>query len=295
MNNKIIKVVFLYLKSVFIFFGSDQKKTRKIKSIFWFAFYAFWIRDLYDRFISSKLDYVFSVHPFVFYMCRMHSYLIKGSDLGFVSDHLVQHYQHIDRFLGRSLVEKIHADGIILWSRSLSDTCLRVELQYIHIMRFEGQMSIKLILDDTCIYYAHVHLFDNAVWIGGIQGGKGLLASNKKFTKASFGIRPQNFIYLVLTALAKKWRLRAIYGVSSDYHVYQNEKKSNEKVIFDYSEFWRETGGVLQKDNIWFSLPLKYPRKPLQEIASKKRSQYRQRYQLMDDLDKEILNPESYF
>lgn len=279
-----------YLKALSLFFKTEPKQSRKIKAAFWFAVHYGWLADLYQRFKKSGIEYAFTLHPFIFYMCRMHAYVIKGSDLSLLSDRLEGHYQMLDKAFGQDKVAQIHGEGLTIWQRDMGTAEIRVVLQYVHIMRFEGQMCIRLYVGDTCIYYAHVHFYDNAIWVGGIQGGKGQLEQNKILTKASYGIRPQNFIYLALIGIAKKLNLRAIYGISSEYHVYQNENKSKEKVIFDYSAFWQELGAEASDDGVWYSLPLEYPRKPIEDIASKKRSQYRNRYQLMDDFESEILS-----
>lgn len=51
----------------------------------------------------------------------------------------------------------------------------------------------------------------------------------------------------------------------------------------DYDSFWLSIGGEKQ-ENGNFMLPLVMPRKPMEEIASKKRSEYRRRYALLDSL-----------
>ena len=51
-------------------------------------------------------------------------------------------------------------------------------------------------------------------------------------------------------------------------------------------KFWQENQGQL-KGQYW-QLPLESPRKPPEEIASKKRSMYRKRYEMLDDLSEKI-------
>ncbi|BFT80594.1 hypothetical protein GVv1_13860 [Enterobacter pseudoroggenkampii] len=55
----------------------------------------------------------------------------------------------------------------------------------------------------------------------------------------------------------------------------------------DYDSFWISIGGEKQ-DNGNFMLPLVMPRKPMEEIASKKRSEYRRRYELLDSLIQQV-------
>ena len=54
-----------------------------------------------------------------------------------------------------------------------------------------------------------------------------------------------------------------------------------------YSEFWLSLNGEALKSGL-YQLPLAMPRKPLEEIASKKRAEYRRRYEFMDMLEKQL-------
>ncbi|EFY1204678.1 virulence factor VirK, partial [Shigella flexneri 2a] len=47
-----------------------------------------------------------------------------------------------------------------------------------------------------------------------------------------------------------------------------------------YSDFWESVAGKTCGD--WYKLPTQVVRKPLSNIASKKRSEYRKRYALLD-------------
>ena len=58
-------------------------------------------------------------------------------------------------------------------------------------------------------------------------------------------------------------------------------------MLADYDSFWRSLGGQ-QQENGNFALPLTMPRKPMEEIASKKRSEYRRRYILLDSLHQQV-------
>ena len=51
---------------------------------------------------------------------------------------------------------------------------------------------------------------------------------------------------------------------------------------------WEESGGVVCSDERFFNIPLEEYRKPIEEIKSQKRSQYRKRYELLDQYEQEI-------
>ncbi|CDL31726.1 Virulence factor VirK [Enterobacter hormaechei] len=90
--------------------------------------------------------------------------------------------------------------------------------------------------------------------------------------------------------LAGAFPVEQILAVSNATHIYRSwryRKKKEGKLLADYDSFWRSLGGQ-QQDNGNFALPLTMPRKPMEEIASKKRSEYRRRYTLLDSLIQQV-------
>ena len=77
--------------------------------------------------------------------------------------------------------------------------------------------------------------------------------------------------------LGTAFPVEQIVAVSNDTHIYRSwryRKKKEGKLLADYDSFWISIGGEKQ-DSGNFMLPLVMPRKPMEEIASKKRSEYR--------------------
>ena len=54
----------------------------------------------------------------------------------------------------------------------------------------------------------------------------------------------------------------------------------------NYDEFWQENGA--QRGDKYWQLPLQVEQRPLEEIQSKKRSMYRKRYQLFEQIEQGI-------
>lgn len=74
--------------------------------------------------------------------------------------------------------------------------------------------------------------------------------------------------------------------MSNATHIYRSwryRKKKEGKLLADYDSFWLSLGGE-RRENGHFALPLTLPRKPMEEIASKKRAEYRRRYEMLDSL-----------
>ncbi len=81
-----------------------------------------------------------------------------------------------------------------------------------------------------------------------------------------------------------------IVAVSNSTHIYRSwryRKKKEGKLLADYDSFWASLGGERSDDGN-FRLPLAMPRKPMEEIASKKRAEYRRRFALLDSLIEQV-------
>ncbi len=78
-------------------------------------------------------------------------------------------------------------------------------------------------------------------------------------------------------------------AVGNATHIYQNwryQSKKKDKLHADYDQFWLSMGAK-PLDSGYFLLPERIARKPIEEIASKKRAEYRRRYQLLDELEQD--------
>lgn len=278
-----------YFTTIGAFWSTRERNTHKFKALFWAIKYRHWIRGLRSRFADRDLLYVLRLHPYLLFMCRLKAYVLKQVTPEFTLQRLVGHYYAISQYFGRDGVRAIHTTGIGLSEFSVGEHKVDIFLQYVHVMRYEGQLTVALRMDGQTFYYAHVHFYDNAMWIGGFQGRPGQLELSRYFTRLSHGVRPQNFMFLMLTLLARRMDVANIYAVSGQYHYYQKENKTLEKVYFDYDIFWQELGGKLTPDGVWYNLPLIYPRKVYTDIPSKKRSQYQQRYQLFDVIERSVV------
>lgn len=86
--------------------------------------------------------------------------------------------------------------------------------------------------------------------------------------------------------MAARSHIQAIYGVSDNGHVFRALRYRLSKgrhFHASYDEFWQSIDGVA--DGAWrWRLPRQMERKSLDAIASKKRAEYRRRFQLLDDL-----------
>ncbi|HFQ9137854.1 TPA: VirK/YbjX family protein [Enterobacter cancerogenus] len=128
----------------------------------------------------------------------------------------------------------------------------------------------------------------STLFIGGLQGAKAHVPHDliQGATKACHGLFPKRLLVEAAMTLGAAFPVEQIIAVSNATHIYRSwryRKKKEGKLLADYDSFWRSIGGQPQDDGN-FALPLTMPRKPMEEIASKKRSEYRRRYELLDSL-----------
>ena len=128
----------------------------------------------------------------------------------------------------------------------------------------------------------------STLFIGGLQGAKAHVPHEliQGATKACHGLFPKRLLVEAVMTLGTAFPVEQILAVSNDTHIYRSwryRKKKEGKLLADYDSFWLSLGGE-RRESGHFALPLTMPRKPMEEIASKKRSEYRRRYELLDSL-----------
>lgn len=128
----------------------------------------------------------------------------------------------------------------------------------------------------------------STLFIGGLQGAKAFVPHEliQGATKACHGLFPKRLLLEAAMTLGTAFPVEQIMAVSNATHVYRSwryRKKKEGKLLADYDSFWLSLGGE-QKASGHFQLPLEMARKPMEEIASKKRAEYRRRYALLDSL-----------
>lgn len=130
------------------------------------------------------------------------------------------------------------------------------------------------------------------LFIGGLQGPNRSDANTliQQATKSCFGLFPKRMALEALCCLAHFMGIQQVIAVGDRTHIYQNWRYRHKKQALlhaSYDDFWRSVGGVQNKDG-YFHLPNPIARKSLDEIASKKRAEYRHRFTLLDRMAMDI-------
>lgn len=161
--------------------------------------------------------------------------------------------------------------------------------------RKEGMLSLEMNLGHEHLYQimfwlAHDKEGALALWIGALQGPNMPNAKEiiKEITKYSHRYRTKNLMLYMLQAVARQFGVRRIYAVSNEGYYANNHIRRDRKLKTDFGEFWTEAGGHPTADARFFELPLKEPRKTMEEIPARKRADYRKRFALQDAIDETI-------
>jgi uncharacterized protein VirK/YbjX len=168
--------------------------------------------------------------------------------------------------------------------------------QPIWFMR-EGQLVINLFLGNVRIFslaFSLAYEADNLVaYVGAMQGRNidGLLDRYREITKAMHGMRPRDFLFELFRAFCRSQGITKIYAVSdaSRHHrsSYFGTKAKDGELTLNYDEIWLERGGIVHNDD-FYVLSAVPQVKNLEEIASKKRSMYRKRYEFLETTEGEL-------
>lgn len=210
---------------------------------------------------------------------------------------LVYHYN----FLAQkpdALTYKIYSKEALLLAELAGKNESRIRLSIKSSDKYsrEGEITIYLFDQDnnllsTLTFSIIEYQQQPSLFIAGLQGANVDNARQRitQTTKDCYGLFPKRLVTETAILLADTLGLSQIVAVSNQTHIYNNwrYRSRQEHVHSDYDDFWLTLEGVKNNDNL-FILPNHIARKTIEDIASKKRSEYRNRYQLLDDLKLQI-------
>lgn len=132
----------------------------------------------------------------------------------------------------------------------------------------------------------------NVIVIGGIQGAHRDTPHEliREATKACYGLFPKRLLMETLLLFCQATEVKQIQAVSDAGHIFRSLRyrlKKKDVFLASYNEYW-ETMNAKPLSASLYEIPLAFPRKPLEAIPSKKRSEYRRRYELLDGLSEQF-------
>lgn len=226
-------------------------------------------------------------------------YLTLGLNAAKRADAVVSHYEWIDTCLSAQAANAMTAvtDQQILHCKGKDDSDFYVFATCAHKAEREGESTLWLYDGNNVLLASATFSVVNengqrALVIGGLQGPRRNVSHDviKVATRACYGIFPKRLLIEVLWQMCAHTGISAVYGVSDNGHVFRALRYRFSKgrhFHASYDEFWASIDG--EKDNAWrWRLPLILERKSLESIPSKKRAEYRRRFQLLDEMNSSL-------
>lgn len=224
-------------------------------------------------------------------------YLASGMDNQFRLQALIYHYD----FLAKHNDKMTHAfydtkPFLLAEISGKNEAKITLSIQARNKYAREGELTLFL-YDENQINLATLtfsileYQQKSTLFIAGLQGSDhdDAKVAIQQATKTCYGTFPKRLIVEAALSFAEYYQLQQIVAVGNKTHVYNNwrYKKRLNRVHSDYDNFWATIDGQENSQGI-FILPNKISRKTIEEIASKKRSEYRHRYALLDDMNNRI-------
>ncbi len=224
-------------------------------------------------------------------------YLQAGFNVEQRARAIIDHYLQLSRLDSVALRQLLQSPGdnllAALNGKSGEEFCIHccpgrfdregeitLELRYQTLLI--GSLSFSLITENQ----------QRTLLIGGLQGPRKHISNDviRDATKAAHGVFPKRLLLEAVFVLAQRCQVETILAVGDDTHVFRSLRYRHSKddhFFASYSEFWLSLGGEARADGL-FRLPLGMARKALEDIASKKRAEYRRRYDLLDRLNQQV-------
>lgn len=234
--------------------------------------------------------------------CRLHRpYLAVNIPRTKTYNAIAYHYKDIsDTFSEPMLKEYFTEQGYCLAElQGKNDESYFIDLSAFDMQGKEGEVALNFCNNERVIltkltFTICQHDNKKTLFIGGLQGAKPCVPHQaiQLATKACHGLFPKRLLLETACTLAEYFNVEQILAVSNSTHIFRSwryEKKKKHVMHADYDSFWLSMNGVLREDGL-FLLPGKVERKSLEDIASKKRAEYRRRYELLNNLTHSVGN-----
>ncbi|OAT25132.1 VirK family virulence factor [Buttiauxella ferragutiae ATCC 51602] len=255
-------------------------------------------RLLNDLSHQPLLEKLLAVQPGL--PCRLHRpYLSVNFNRKAAASALSFHYRVLNAALPkRLLLQHYSTDGARLATITGKDeNFYHLDFRADPFVDKEGEATLTLTRHDGVVlagltFTLCCHQQKSTLFIGGLQGAKSDIPHEyiQVATKACHGLFPKRLVLEAACLLARHLGVNQILAVSNRAHIYHSwryAKKKQDKIHADYDSFWESMSGELTPEG-YFELPLGVARKPVEEIASKKRAEYRRRYSLLDEMMEQI-------
>lgn len=222
--------------------------------------------------------------------CVRRPYLNSGWSAARKMEIIRRHYQ----LLSHQLPQLWFApEASILIARVSDDLELRIDKA--PWFEHEGELTFSLFQGAVRVYSIVFTLGRTesrcVAYLGAVQGlgREDALAIYRAMTHQMEGLRPRDLILTAFRRFCVGLGVSRILAVADDASVSRSAYFGSglNRVFANYNQVWTENGGH-EIEGGFFEIDVIASRRPLEETASRKRAQYRRRYELLDALGERI-------
>ncbi|TNI92173.1 hypothetical protein CF114_20140 [Aeromonas veronii] len=274
---------------------NDRKVFNRGKFVLRSLLYRRQLSKVFDLFQVSHLNALPASHPELLDK-PMRPYCFAGSTPAQRAEMLENHYRLLLESYPQLIDPLYLGEGIALGRYPLSGC--RIVLGYDGTFRREAELALSIIDSEGLRLYSCAFSLAGSVdrlilMIGSMQGPEPAVDNAqdrvRELTKEGHGLRPKSLLVQLVLQLAQSMGAAEVLAVRKRAHVFQAKRYSSKQkanLQADYDELWQEFD-ARDVDANFVALQAQ-PRKPLEEIASKKRAMYRRRYEWLDLLVQEM-------
>jgi uncharacterized protein VirK/YbjX len=181
---------------------------------------------------------------------------------------------------------------------------LRVALDKPPWFSQEGEVALSIFHNDLRLYSLIFSLGieggRRVAFVGALQGaspgaiqvadyGKQALDIYRELTRAAHGVRPRDLLFAVFRSMCRELDVELIFAVADRANVAKSGYfLSGASMRATHDDTWMEYGGRPTADGAFFEIPTTRALKPLDEVPTRKRAQYRRRYEMLRRIDDEV-------
>lgn len=275
--------------------GALDTNERKIRFLFrTFVFYPFSIKII--NFVSNHKYLSVKFTDYMVIISKIYRpYLCSFFNLSKRISSIKESYQFVDKYFPQYILSKLYMNGEITLGEiiGIDEQKYKISLSFYPTFDKEGEIQVKLtnfkdmILSILTFSFIKYNTKDT-LFIGGIQAGKNVQREViKDCTKSLSGIFPKRILIEVLYDICKYLKINTSkICVGNDTHVFATKNYKRRKTIFsDYDQFIESLNSKKLQNGLW-QLPDDLHRKKSSEIPSKKRGEYRRKYQIFEQIEK---------
>ena len=268
---------------------NDRKVFNRGKFVLRSLLYRRQLSKVFDLFQVSHLNALPASHPELLDK-PMRPYCFAGSTPAQRADMLENHYRLLLESYPQLIDPLYLGEGIALGRYPLSGC--GIVLRYDGTFRREAELALSIVNGEGQRLYSCAFSLAGSVdrlilMIGSMQGPEPAVDNAqdrvRELTKEGHGLRPKSLLVQLVLQLAQAMGAAEVLAVRKRAHVFQAKRYSSKQkanLQADYDELWQEFD-ARDVDANFVALQAQ-PRKPLEEIASKKRAMYRRRYEWFD-------------